>query len=320
MPEKGRRGRARKSDLPIVSGLTPAPFRNEVGYRVIAPEELLSLRIPIVHRGKEKITDYQRKLSIGHATSIAWAMLEGKDVPNIQISLDEKGDAYCTDGQHRAVAAIIARQPIDAVVAQRSYHSAHQLFADQALAKKPTANHLILTGTDRMARYVQDALTQTNHPWHNLVHETHKQKLQPSTMHRLVTMYGCDVIGALTADKVRKVAARFDTDRADELAELIGVFGKDAHGEFRKDNNHAAFKQTNLSALCQAAVYTLIRAEDIHPGADKARWMTHMPDFNWIKFGYIRDQKAMTEQLLDHWNKKKTARRVTRRIYNRIDS
>lgn len=314
----GRPRRGRSNSDSIVKGLTPVPFRNEVGLRVISPEELLSLRVPVLHRETGALKGYQRPLKMVHAAKIASSIEEGKAIPAIEISLDELGEeAYITDGQHRVVGSIIARRPIAAVVTQRTYAQAHQLFADQALAKKPTTDHLVLTGTDRMAKYVQDALTNTTHPWHKMVHETNKSKLSPSTMHRLITMYGCDAIGTLTTDMVRNVSSRFDPSRADELADLIGVFGKDSKGEFSKKNNPLAFQRTNLSSLVQAAVYIFIRADDVKPKEDRDRWMSHMVDFNWVKFSYIREVKGMTEELLTHWNKKKTARRVERRIYHR---
>lgn len=313
-PRKGMR--PRKSDPKVIEGYTPKPFENRVGMRIVDPEELLSLRIPILQRSPDSLEGYQRVLRINDAHAIAYAMEEGVEIQNVQVSLDEEGTAYITDGQHRTAAAIIAHKPLDVYVKQRTYAQARALFENQKFQKPISRSHSVMIHTDRMSRYVQEALVDKRHPWHDMVHERSAIKLSPAAMHRLVTMYGCNIVGSLTPEGIESAQARFNEARADELAELIGAFGRDANGEFRRENKRVLFyKQAFLTALTQAAVMIFLRAKDIHPAEDKERWNRHMTTFNWVKFESLGGGKHMVEALLDHWNKKKTSRRVERVIY-----
>jgi hypothetical protein len=317
MREKGKRGRKRENAPTITQGLTPRPFKNEVGYRVIEPEELASLRVPKVQRGLGGYDGYQRTFTPTHAFNIAWAMQDGQEMENIQISLDEYGQAYITDGQHRVAAAVIARKPLDAVIKQRSEGQASEMFAFQTFAKKLDPSHMVKVSNDVMSAYVQDALIYNELAWSDLVHETSKKKLSPSVAHRLITMYGCNVIGSMPAQQLDRVQDQFDSKRADELADLIRVFGLKADGGFDRTLNPMAFKGANLRAIVQAAVHVFIRADEVHPKEDRERWLRHMPRFDWIKTVHTHDQKRLTELLLDHWNKQKTSRRVERVIYEK---
>lgn len=312
----GKRIRAGQTTTPISDGLTAVPFQNKVGYRVIQPEEMLSLRVPIVHQSRSAFLGYQRDAlkTVSHVWEIAWS---GKEVPCVQVTLDEEGNAYITDGQHRVLAAIANRTPLDAVVKQRTFEQAHDLFVNQRFAKRIQQDHLVLTGTDAMSKYVQQAIVDPQHPWHDMISDRgNRDKLTPKVAHRVITMYGCDIVGSLSPEAEAKADKKFDKKRADELADLLGVFGRAPDGTFSKRNNPNAFKQTNLSALAQAAIHILIRADHIKPGPDKERWMRHMPMFNWIRYTHVRDMRSMTEELLHHWNKKLSSeRKVERRVY-----
>lgn len=312
--DRNQRGRTRKG-FPITENLTPIPFKNEVGFRKVMPEELASLLVPTAHRTSRGYEGYQRGIKPAHAFNIAWAMEDGDEIPNIQVSLDEFGRAYITDGQHRVLAAIIANKPLEVRVRERSAEDARKLFANQTFAKRVDKSHMVLVAEDKMALYVQDALVNTVHPWHKMVHETNSNKIQPSVMHRQVTMFGCNVIGSMTADYIDRVQTQFDIGRADDLARLLGVFGTDANGGFDRRNCPDAFRQTNLGALTQAAVHILIRADNIHPGPDRERWLRHMAQFNWAQNRDIRNQRKMVIALLDHWNKRlQPNRQVERRL------
>lgn len=317
---RGRdRRRGTRGQHSIIKGLKVVPFRNEVGYRVVSPEELASLHIPVIQKEEDGFEGYQRRLKISHAFNIAWALDDGQDMPVLEVSLDELGTAYITDGQHRAIGALIARKPLRVAIRERSFAEARQMFINQTFAKRLDKSHMVLVGTDAMSEYVQDALTNAEHPWSGMVHETNTHKLTPSVMHRLVLMYGCDTIGGITAEYADRLQSRFNSKRADELADLIGVFGRNPEGFFDRRNNSLAFKQTNLSALAQTAVHVLIRADNVHPGPDRERWLRHMPLFNWTAYMHLRNVKDIVEAQLDHWNKHMTSRRVERRIYNRIE-
>ncbi len=319
MREQGKRGRISASAPFITDGLKPSPFRNEVGFRVIQPEELASLKVPTVGLTDGQIKGYQRHIKASHAFEIGWALRKGTTMPVIEVSLDEYGDAYLTDGQHRAIGAIIARVPLEAVIKQRSYNEAREMFVNQTFAKKLDRSHMTLVGTDLMSRYVQDALTNPNHPWHGLVSESGGSKITPAAMHRLVTMYGCNTVGALTPQLIEKVATRFDVARADSMAELISVFGTDGEGKFSTKNHPFAYRASNLSALGQASVHILIRADDVHPKADRERWLRHMPRFNWAGNAHIRSSGKMVDELIFHWNKNMTSRAIERRPFTKLD-
>lgn len=318
--QRGKRGRATANTPSITKGLTPIPFENKVGYRVVSPAELASLRVPVATIGAT-VTGYQRALKPTHAFEIAWAMQDGSPMATLDISLDEEGTAFITDGQHRCIASIISGIPLEVVVKQRSQAQAREMFINQTFAKKLDKSHTVLVGTDPMSLYVQDALTDPNHAWHHMVGERDYHKLTPSMMHRQITSYGCNTLGSLTPALTAKVGQRFDKARADELAEILGVFGKDQSGNFSVRNHPIAYKRAHLSGITQAAVCIMIRASDVHPAADKERWMRHMPLFNWaVNAGHLSASKPISEALIDHWNKKMSARRVTRQVYNKLDS
>jgi hypothetical protein len=311
--DRKRGSRVRKSDPVITLGLKPIPFKNEIGYRIIPPEELASLRIPRARLTANKIEGYQRAISIPHVFELAWAWEDGKEMPNLQISLDEFGNAYATDGQHRALAAIVRRQPLEAIVKQRTFQQQKNMFEGQTFAKKLSKDHMVLTGNDAMALYVQDALTNSRNPWYDMVSEKkNPHRISPAAMHRLVTMFGCNEAGAVTAQRAELVQRKFDPNAADYMAELIRVFGEGSDGSFDKASNPVPYTAKNLNVMGQACLQIFIRASEyteVHPGPDKERWRRHMTGFNWTSLQPL-EQKQATQALLDFWNKKMTSRKI----------
>lgn len=302
----GSRDRETKIERPrIIDGLTPKKPAVREGLVMLTPENLLTLRIfPVSVNGK--VVGYQRGLRISDAKKAAKWLEAGKRIPSINVALDGNGRLWIVDGQHRAVAAIIARVPIRAEVEKLDRNEQKELFLSQRHATRVNADVLTLASTDPIARYVQQAVSDSGNPWAPLVsaRRDSKTKMSPYNAYRLLLRYVYNV----EAQKAQQAAIKedgWDSRLADELASLIACFGT-------KQTNPLAYRPSTLQAIGATAMWVFRRTEP-HV-TDRERWVEHMPLFQFAQWAHVTTQLAMTENLLDHWNKRLSAARRVRRV------
>lgn len=288
----------------VTDGLRPRKAPPQEGLHTFTPEELLTLHVQTV-TVNGNVTGYQRDADARHARKVARAMLDGKPMPEIQVAVDGKGRMSIVDGQHRALAGVIARLPVTGIVKRMDKQTQAELFFGQRSAKTVDPNVLVLAGTSSYARYVQDALEGNRHPWNSIVsaNRQSKTRISPYAMFQLIIRYvaNTDTGGAKLSPQVEE---KWDRGLADELAPLIACFGN-------KQTNPLAFRPFAVQAIGATAMWVFRRSPS-HPD-DCERWQRHMPTFAWDEWLHIRTQRFMVGHLIDHWNKRLSAeRRVTR--------
>lgn len=288
----------------VVDGLkTKKPAAAE-GLVLLAPEELLSLRVAQVSVNG-KVIGYQRDLNIADARKVAPYLADGGMVPPITLALDGKGQMWISDGQHRAAGAVIARTPIWATVQRMDKEQQRQMFLSQRRARRISSDVMTLAGDDPLARYVQEAVVNSANPWNSIVSASRKSrtKVSPYAAYQLLIRYVFNVEGQGASYRV-SMDSEWDRGLADELAPLIACFGN-------KQTNPLAFRPGNVQAIGAAAMW-VFRRHDEHP-TDRERWVAHMPTFQFSQWLHIRTQTAVTGLLIEHWNKRLSAtRRVER--------
>lgn len=300
------RGANLKGDRPrVTDGLKAQRPPKTEGLHTFTPEELLTLYVDQV-AVNGSVHGYQRETDIPHARKVARAMLEGKPMPLLHIAMDGKGRMSIVDGQHRAIAAVIARVPIEGVIKRMDKADQKELFFGQRNAKKVDPNILTLAGTNPYARYVQEVFENPSHPWNGLVsaNKWSKTRMAPYAMFQLLIRYVGNVeTGAARISPV--VEERWDRGLADELAPLIAVFGN-------KQTHPLAWRPFALQAIGSSAMWVFRRHPE-HAG-DRERWAAHMPAFPFELWMHTRTQRLMTGHLVDHWNKRLQG---SRRVYIR---
>ena len=300
---RGLNSRSQKRTASIVGDLVVKPAPHEEGLVLLTPEQMLSLRIPRLELKGDKIEGYQRDVSRTQVTRIQEAIRKGKELPPIMVSI-YAGMLWITDGQHRALASIAERANLLAVIQKRDMEHQIALFADQARARRPSSDLLILRGSSPYDEYIQDAVTSPNgsHPWSKLVTERagHPKKLSPTTTRRMLFAY----VGQTTHFVPSKgIDDRWNEDYADELGRLMSIFGD------RSMNPHA-FAATMALGIAIAAKIA-IRDQGSTPD-DIARWEKWMPKFPFTSFAYIKNPAECADRLLAHWNKRLSP---DRRVY-----
>ena len=299
-------GLSRRRGLPdpplVLDGLKARRPATTEGLHVFTPEEVLDLNVDdTIVNGK--VTGYQRGPDIKHARKIAAALSEGKHVPLPTIALDGHGKFWVVDGQHRAMAAVIARTPIPAYVERLTKDEQAELFFNQRRAKTVDPNVLILAGRGPFERYVQGAVAEQRHPWSEIAsaNRSSKTRIGPFAMYKLIVRY---VANVESTGGQGRFDDKWDVELADGLAPLISCFGN-------KQTNAFAFKPANLQAVGSAAMW-VFRRHVVH-SEDRERWQRHMPTFSFTRFIHVTAQRDMTGFLVEHWNKKLSEnRRVVR--------
>lgn len=285
----------------VVDGLKPRQAPTKEGLHLFTPEELLSLRVPVIEVN-HSVTGYQRPFDRGHARKMVLAMREGKQMPPGVVALDGHGHMYTVDMQHRAVAGVIAREPILGVVMGMNKQGQRELFAGQRRAKPVDRNVLILAASGPYEEYIQDAVTSNNHPWSEIVSANTKSKtrITPNQMLDLLSFYVGNSAGTVMSPDM---LARWDREVADEMAPLISCFGD-------KQNNPVAFQPPALRGIGRTAMLVFRRNERTQE-SDYQRWVNHMPKFPWERNRIVRSGVEWTYVLVQHWNKRLfAARRV----------
>jgi hypothetical protein len=292
--QTNRGGKNRPS---ITKGLVPEDFPIQKGYFEATPEQLASLRVPKIEVSDE-VRGFQREKVNSHVRRIARAMVAGEEMPPIMVSIFPDQKAYIDDGQHRALASVMTRLPLEVVVKERTVAQARKLFAAQARAKKLRRDDTLLTGDSAIELYIQDALTSDNHPWSTLVGvQASRYRMSPTTMAAAVGAFVFNTMNTSINDFINRPESEFDEALANTLADLIRAFGT-------KTTNPVAFKGGVVRAISYAAVHIFRRNENSQM-RDYGRWMTHMPSFDFGKFPHLLNKEGyLSLELVNHWNKR----------------
>lgn len=303
---RGNKRRASKSSM-VTDGLTPKPFPMKEGYYEATPEQLASLKVPVITIG-DSVSGFQRDArdSKAHARDMAKAMMDGKEFPPIIVSITtntETGEeeAIVSDGQHRSVAAIIARQPVEVVVKKREETAAKNMFSDQTKSKRIRHDHTLLTGDSPLELYIQDALTSDDHPWSGMITTTggssDKRRMSPVTAATMIGGWVTDTMSAGVNVYIKRSTEGFDVNKANELAELVRAFGN-------KMTNPNAFRSRSLKAITYAAIYIFQRNPAVK-ASDVKRWMEWMPRFSFREYSHLwNSDQELAKALVQHWNKR----------------
>jgi hypothetical protein len=289
----------------VTGGLKPEAFPLEEGYFKATPEQLASLLVPVTVIG-EVVHGFQRDArdSKSHARKIAKEMIKGVEMPPITVTImpDLNGNdcAAVSDGQHRAVASIIARVPVEVNVKRRSLKEAGEFFSNQSKSKPIKREQTILTGSSELEEYIQDAVTSDDHPWSDLISRTigggDKRRMTVNTAALLIGGYVYNSLAG-TLHYYTTNNEKFDKAKADELAGFIKAFGT-------KTTNPLAFRSSSLKGITNAAICVFQRNSAVQQG-DKARWDSHMPKFLFEDYSHILNRhKLLAQALVDHWNKR----------------
>jgi hypothetical protein len=296
---KSKRGQnVHRATPPVSDGLAPEPFPSHEGYFEATPEQLASLIVPKLEVNEENgIKGFQREKANTHARKIARALIDGKEVPPLIVSIFPDGKSYIDDGQHRALGAVIARLPVEVVVKKRTVEQARELFTNQGRARKVSTNDILLSGDSAVELYIQDACTNPDHPWGKIVAPTpRKNRISPTMMLGLVGPYAFNSLSGSARFYTGRPDEDFDVLRANQMAKLITAFGT-------KESNPDAYNAQVLHGIAAAAVYILRRNPKAKRG-DVSRWLEHMPKFDFARFPHLRNkEQMMTFQLVEHWNK-----------------
>ena len=289
----------------VTHGLTPEPFPVKEGYFIATPEQIASLIVPKTEVGID-IKGFQRGKVNAHARKIARALLEGKEMPPILLSIFPDGKVYVDEGQHRCLGSIIARMPLEVVVKRRTVEQARELFANQSRSKRLKSDDTLLTGSSAIELYLQDALTTDHHPWSSLVSAYPSPvRMTPTSMTLCVGAFAHNTMDMSVNAHTARPPEVFDPKHADQLARLFQAFGN-------KTTNPLAFRAKSLRAITFAAVHVFRRNDNAQP-KDEERWIRHMPNFDFSRWAHILNREVeLSLALVDHWNKRlPEGRRVT---------
>lgn len=311
----GRGASVARGGKPATGTFKPEAFPRREGLRKITPGQLLSVRVPVARIANGRIEGYQRKFKAAKARAIARWLHDNRaeyirTMPVIEISVLPDGQAFYTDGQHRAAGAVIEGVPIRAVITRRTVEEARRLFTLQGLATRPPRSLLIIDSDGPFEEYIQDALTCDNHKWSKLITSTESgkssTKMSPTTAFTLLQIY---VIGRLSPagrDIGQNIdAGKFDVDAADQLAALVSAFGQ-------KSTNRMAHSAIGLRAIALTA-RQVFRNQEPHAD-DFNRWLRIMPAFQFSDYAYLRSSKELADQMIKYWNVRLPKNRKAQRL------
>lgn len=289
--------RGGKNRPPVTQGLVPEDFPLHKGYFEASPEQIASLRVPKIEV-TNTVRGFQREKVNSHVRKIARAMLAGEEMPPLMISIFPDQKAYIDDGQHRALASVVTRLPLEVVVKERTVAQARKLFASQSRAKKLRRDDTLLTGDSAIELYIQDALTSSNHPWSTLVGQSaSRYRMSPTTMAAAVGAFTFNSMSLSINEFTKRSEDEFDEALAGTLADLIRAFGT-------KSTHPVAYKGGVIRAIAFAAVHIFRRNENSQM-RDYGRWMTHMPTFDFGKYPHLLNKEShLSIELVNHWNKR----------------
>lgn len=310
-----------RGGMPATKGLQPKRFPKGEGLKTLAPEELLSVLVPVARIRHGKIEGYQRSFNATKARAIGKWIEDNKTgkaylkmLPVIEISVvGTSGDdyvAFYTDGQHRAAGAVIAGHPIRAVITKRTPDEARRLFTLQGKATRPSRNLLIIDSDGPYEEYIQDAMTSDNHPWSNLITNavsgSSKNRMSATAAFTMLQIYIRGKISPAGRD-VGNVTDQMEFSRedADELAIFMAAFGT-------RVSNPVAYSSVGLRAIALTA-RAVFKSRERHDG-DFNRWITRMPTFNFANYIYLKSSTELADQMIRFWNHRMPAERKAARI------
>lgn len=296
----GSSNTSKKNPISVVDGMAMKPVPQKEGLLVLNPSQLLSIRIPLQRVADDRILGYQRHLTAKKARDFARWLISNPNyvqlLPVIEISIDGNGNAFYTDGQHRGAGAVIADKSLRAVFTKRTEAEARQLFALQAMASKPSRNVLILDGDGPFDEYIQDAVTDDDHPWAKLITSsasgTSRSKMSCTAALGMLRIF----VARTSHHGAGHIlgADRFDKDAADDLAVLMSAFGS-------RVTNPEAFSSSSLRAIAETA-RQVFREREPHKN-DRDRWIRHMTRFPFARYGHLTSYNQMVDKMKEYWNK-----------------
>lgn len=278
-----------RSPKSVTDGLTPRPAPLKPGLHLLTPAQVAGLAINAI-RIDHHVEGYQRELKVAHARKIARKLADGHPMPPILYALDE-GDvtAEIIDGQHRAAAAIIARQPIWGVCFEATPEERAKLFASQGAARKIDNVTLILSGDQPWHRYMQDVLINTEHAWADIASQYGSAStIRIDQAYALMIRFVCGVNHPGSLDE--QLSHRWNHVRANLLPQLLVACGQ------KRSNPHA---WTAIALRSLVATATLV----VDDFATVERWKAHMPAFDFAGHRHIRSTREFSERLVEHWNR-----------------
>jgi hypothetical protein len=256
--------------------------------------------------GKLRITGIQRPVNRRQVRDGARSLLAGQPMQVVEVAL-YRNSAWLPDGQHRALMAVAARIPIDTVARHMTADEMRNLFSGQAKGRKVDPNVLILAADDPLSEYIQDAVTDSSHPWNSLVHstKTDKKRISPNQLRQALNAYvgntlhvspsGASILRTAESKGFDFSPGTKDKELADELAELIKPFGN-------KQTNPVAFSGHGFRAIVGTAV-KVIRRDGNRSAKAINRWKRHMPQMPFEKYARIKGQSELSLVLVQWWNK-----------------
>lgn len=282
--------REKGAAAPVLEGLEQGRFPQKEGLWVASVGEMLDLRVPVQEVSGGRITGFQRDLNIKRARKVAIELKKGQPMPPVQVGLHD-GSAWVSDGQTRVAGGVIARVALEVVVHRQSPTEMRRLFAGQQKQTRVNPSTLVLSADDPLSEYVQDAVTNPQHPWADLVTyaTSSKVKLTASQARRMLSAYLSN-----TQDINATHEGEVDLRRADDLARMLRCFGG---GRV----NPAAYTNTALRSTTSAAIIVIRRNENESRSAIE-RWERHMPSFDFRTVAHLSVLER-THALIDHWNK-----------------
>jgi len=288
------RGKVNKNSPSIVDNINPQSVPTTEGYHIVSPNQLASLLVPKQEVKDGKIVGFQREVTKTHARRIAKSIEAGEPLPVLEIGL-YRNAAWAVDGQHRALGAIIAGAKLPIVCRKLGIEEMRKLFASQRKARRVNPSVLILSDDNDYAEYIQESVTDDNHPWASLVtyRNSSDTKMTPHQAYECIVRY----VGGTLGTHIQAIVQGkpFDRRLADELSTLFLAFGT-------KKTNPLAFRPIAIRAITYAAVLIVMRKGS--KKADIDRWISHMPKFPWEDYMGIRKSKELAYMLIRHWNKR----------------
>lgn len=289
-------GRVVPSSKPITVGLKVQDPPFTPGLHYISPSQACGVFVDVLHIEGGQKGGYQRKVDASHVRRIARQLKEGHPFPPVQLAVENGNYAEVIDGQHRLLAAIMARKSVWVTAVEMSEADRQKLFAGQRRAKVVDRATLILAGDGPVEEYIQDAVTSSNHPWSRwIVPYPSSNHIPVATAYGAIAAYGMGTLRTPTGNTSDAyVAETWQIKHANQLADLISAFGT-------RQTNPDAFHNAAFRGIVQAAV-VIVRRRGSKP-VDVARWHKRMRAFPWRDYPQLRSSVEWADALIAWWNK-----------------
>lgn len=267
----------------------------------LTPGQVASLNVNLLWVSDGQISGFQRPLDGTVARRMAAALVQGKVFPPILVGLDHTGRLWVIDGDHRAVAGIIARKLTPAVIfGPMTMEEMAVIFNDQSKAKRLTREHHIMLGQTPAEKYIRAVEYDESHPWYNLAaYKGARNLMTLTTAHELTLTYatGRTYRGRkAVADSLNQ--RDWDETKATELAALLAP----VLGSRTDEGKRKAWESGTLRALSIVAKKAV--RDHGSRAADIRRFQEHMATFPFQKYVHLHRQAEWEQVLTKHWNKR----------------